>query len=144
MLFKRAGISRAAFCFVLCVVVFIGELLAANDAPSLAGLSLFMSKAERDSIDKVSPPTAAPVETVVPVVIDKPAPKRPVIRKVTLHGAVIRPDQSAVLLLNTGTKILQRNEHSSAPDLHFKVQAYRNSVKLVPGETVRVRVRDGL
>lgn len=142
MLLNRVQFTRGTFASVLCVVFLNGEFLAANDTPSLDGLSLFMSKAERDRIDKDSPPVELPPETVAPVEIEKPVSKRPVIRKVTLKGAVIRPDQSAVFLLNTGIKILQGKAYSSEPDLRFEVQAYRTSVKIAPGETVRVRVRD--
>ena len=141
--------SKRSLCFkkrvviVLFSILAIGDFLAANELPSLDGLSLFMSHSERDKMDNDSPFEALLPESVAEVQPAVPAAIQSVEKTVSLNGAVIRPDHSAVLLLNTGTEILQKIKPSTESDLRFDVKAYRQVLTLSPGETVRVRINGG-
>ena len=124
-------------------MVMTSSALAEEELPTLDNLSLFMSPVERDQIDKDSIPVQAPEKKSIALPeTEKPVVNKPITKKVTLHGAVVRPDHSAVLMLNTGTRIIRYRESQPAPDFHFEVKAFSQSVKLSPGESVQIRVGD--
>ena len=133
---------RPALAGGLLALVFTGGLVAADDLPTLDGMSLFMSHAERDEIDNRSPVAALEPETAVDEQPAQPAGNLLIERKVSLNGVVIRPDHSTVLLLNTASKVLTGDRKSTSRDFRFEVEVYRQSLRLSPGETVRVAVGD--
>lgn len=129
--------------FLASLLSFCGPRVAGADEPMLVlgEHRLFMSSEQRDELDR------QPVKVIVPsdppIVSDLPVKavtvrRKPRTVKVTLHGAVIRPDGNAIVFLNKERRIIAQQQRSVSAELVFRVEFKNKLVKLKPGQSVQV------
>lgn len=121
-----------------CLMLLQGGVNADERKYTLGDLRLFMSSAERQDIDQPALISDVTPEVELPVVevIVKKA-KLPD-SKVSLHGVVVRPDGSATLFLNSGTRNLDPEQRSRSDRFSFPIVVNKKQVILKPGQTVSV------
>lgn len=99
---------------------------------------LFMTSAQRQNIERQALGNDMRPGTdlfVAPVVEKKEKLQK---FKFTLKGAVVRPDGSAVLLVNNETRKIPRKQVHQSGEYSFSVSMKRSPVRLKPGQSVWV------
>lgn len=130
--------------FLLIASLLQSKVIADNRKVQLGEQRLFMSNDQRRQIEQealvvdIEPVVSLPV---VPTAVKKPAVKPKPIR-VTLNGAVLRPNGSTVLIVNDQIRVIPGTQDLKSDSFLFSVKFKKRVVKLTPGQTVWVKSED--